>query len=526
MSRAYWLLEIDRPHGTLRLAVEPLEVDTAAGDTLVFDGGLVEAPDSLAVGDDAVPVMVQLPAEVMVDPVALELSPVRLFRWVGGLYETAVLFAEGRARSVEYAAPEEPIMFSIIADVEGDAPMPDPSAVVEDGVTWPLDGAGGGTVVPEEHVGIPYPVIYGFPGWYSSQGSEKVAEVVPMGLGQLRPAGLSETYVVVAHEPLLPGTVDNHYHLMNRTGPVLESYIEEWQIIRDNLGRSITVSDFTSAHSHYPNDPEEAGQWYGGFAPDGGGGIYRDAYAVICDVLRKWSTSVRVDWSAMARSEAILSRYNVDTWINAPTKCWKWLNDTLLPYLPVVVTQGPRGRHITPMPTWATDADVRLELDADRGDCDRRSPVSVDSAELVNEITARYWRLPTGSYLASRTFTAQDGILGGNYLFIGGDDRVFAHPLAAQSQSRFGIRPGAPLDVDWTWDPATVLRVMEDRLNVQAFPLVRVRYYVHGGELQQGDVVKITDSEIGLTNRLGIVQEAPLQEPEGQVVRLRVVPVV
>lgn len=519
----HWIVELDLAAGPYRLSTEPLSATSAAGGEVVIDGGLTDEPGPLAVGDDGITITAQLPGDLVRRIVDLELTPCRLLRWEEGApWDHAVVFSEGRVRGLEYAHPSDPVQWSILADPMGDSPMPDRMACVQDGVTWPLTSAPSGTIVPEEHDGAVYPVIYGYPGYVSQQGSEQVDEVVPVTLAQQKSADFNDTLVMLCHEPLRAGTVDSSVHLINRAIDPTQSYEQDWRIVQDKLGRSVTVCDFTRHTSHHPST-DTPSAWYAGYHPSGGGGQYRDAYSVIVDVLRQWS-SVPIDWTLLQGAESLLSRYNVDTWINAPTEPWKWIGDVLLPYLPVAVRQGPRGRYLAPLPTWATSADARVILSADAGDCDRRSPISVDSASLVNEITAKYWKNAADHWRATRTYTGQDGVLGENFIFLGADSRILAHPLSALSQSRYGVRRGEVLELDWTWDPVTVLRVMADRLEQRAFPLETIRYYVHGATLAQGDVVLMTDAEVALDSRPCIVQAAPLQEPAGQVVQLRIVP--
>jgi hypothetical protein len=177
----------------------------------------------------------------------------------------------------------------------------------------------------------------------------------------------------------------------------------------------------------------------------------------------------------------------------------------LLPLLPVSLRQGSRGVYFQHERYLASAVDMVTSLSADRGECDRRSPVQFETGSIVNEITVYYRQQVGGSWGASRTLAANAS---------SADDRIAAHPLCRLSQARYERRPGTPIELPWVWETATASRVAQDRLERDAFRRRRVTYGVRDGEsLRVGDVVLLSDSEVGLSSAVAIVAEDPLIVP-------------
>lgn len=516
----HWLVEVDVHDGApIRLGHVDLEVTTAAGDVLVFAEGILSELDGTAPGDDNVTLQVLPPPGV--DVLELEHSPVRVYLWrEGDTWEEAALYVEGLVSGLEYAAPDDPVELSVSRQEDDLPPMPDSLAAIVDGETWPVTG--GFEVRPDSN-GLFYPVIYGFPGGQRNSTSSGTIAVVPVGLAQWSTGLVGLVYLAIADQPLVAGTTSSEVAIANYgESPYVFSDLT-WKVVTDLLGRSITVADFSADSSARPSNKETAAEFYVGFSPAGGGGRARDAYAVVLDVLRRWGGSRPVDYGAMTRVEELLSRYAVDTWVNASTDAWSWLDDTLLHQLPVQWVQGRKGLYLAPDRYFAELTDVRRSVDVDEGEAERRSPVRVDGSRLENEVVCHFWRNREDQWWGRRILTAQDENLSSPWWASGADERIVGHPLAAESQARYGLHRGVPHEIDWTWDALTVGLVGQDYLERRAFPVKTVTYWFPD-LVEVGDVLLLTDSELGWAARLVIVARPPVRVADGWVAQLRVVP--
>jgi len=521
MGRRYhWLLDIELGGQTVRLAETDLEVTSALG-VLRYDAGLLGELDAIARGDEPTITMF-LPAGV--DPLRFEHSHgiLRLWREDQALEEASV-YAEGVVTDLEYGATDDPVQ-CVIAPYTEDAPqIPDAQAVVVDGETWPITA---GEVVVEEHAGMYYPVIYGYPGErYGVTTTTGTTYVVPVPLAQHNATDFNDTLLVIADQPLKAGTSGNTVGVANFGSDPFTLTTQSWRYVADLTGRLVTVADFSADHSAQVGNNASQAEFYAGFSRAGGGGRCSDAYAVIVDVLQRWGGARHIDYQAMTGIEALLSRYRVDTWINEPTTAQEWLDSVLLPLLPVRWAQGRAGMYLAPDPYFATALDVRRAIDIGQRDGERRSPVRVNGRALANEVAVVFWRSRTSGHWGRRILTAQSENLSKPWFQTGADERIIAHPLAAASQARYGLHRAPELEVDWTWDAGTALLVAQDQLERRALPIETVAYWL-ADEVDQGDVLAVTDTELGWVERLAVVSEAPLWVGDGWTATLRLVPAV
>jgi hypothetical protein len=147
----------------------------------------------------------------------------------------------------------------------------------------------------------------------------------------------------------------------------------------------------------------------------------------------------------------------------------------------------------------------------------------VDGSRLENEVVCHFWRNREDQWWGRRILTAQDRNLSSPWWASGADERIVGHPLAAESQARYGLHRGVPHEIDWTWDALTVGLVGQDYLERRAFPTETVTYWF-ADEVHVGDVLTLTDSELEWSARLVIVARPPVRVADGWVAQLRVVP--
>ena len=375
--------------------------------------------------------------------------------------------------------------------------------------------------IPDDQLGHYYPVVMGYPGYV--QGRATPFPVVPVTLA--RYTGTANTSYYVVGDRALEGVDVAGSASVRVENPQTATGGSEDLIARlddDLLGRTVTYC--LAGATTFPGGASEKKAFYAGYSPDspyGVGGLYRGAWDVIDWILRTWASDTDIDWGRMRNLED-LNIYQVDDYINAPTKPWDWIDAVLVRHLPVEIRESPRGRYLERVRYTAGAREALGTLDADRGDWERRSKVEGADIQIANEFVADFRRNRNGTWLARRVLTSEDGVIGRTY---GTDERVLGNPLCWRSASIYGIRQAAPLEIGWTWDDNTVRRILEDNAADRALPYRTVRGYVpDGGDIRTGDVYLLTDTAAGLTDQVAICMEPPLITRAGATVLWRLPP--
>lgn len=509
MARRYWIVELDVDGNTLRWSTRRLEIATADGDIIVCAPGLSQEPQ-LSQGEEVSVQIVDPSQDWTQRPERIELSPSRLLLWrQGTVYERADVYSYGYAAAPTYG-PRGRLSWDIRTDDSDDGlQMPDILAVVDES-TWPITTS---LVhqVPEYSEGVHYPIIMGYPGYVPGRATPYV--VVPVPIAQFRAASLGTTYYAVGDRPL--PVVGSDVYVEN-----VESDLRGWltaAVATDLLGRSITV---VPAGTTIPGSVTERTSIYAGFSAAEGGGLYRGAHDVIIWLLQTWGGSSSIDWDRMREAE-YLNRYQVDTWINAPTRPWEWLEATLLRHLPVTIQRSAKGRYLERDRYTASAADALGSLDTARSEWTRDSDISWADIEVANEFTAEFRVQRTGVATARRVLTSRTENVG-QRVYGTGDERVSADSRCVLSQSRYGLRQSSPIKLGWTWDSATAVAVLQDEASKRALPWREVSGWVRdGADMRTGDVYLLTDESIGLLDTVAIVSEPPVIARGGAVVRFR-----
>lgn len=523
-----WLLDLDLDGATYRWAVEPLDVATAAGDTLTYVAGL--DPISAARGDDTIAVSVTDP-DVDWPALAIVAEGARctLRRWrVGTVFEAAEVFITGRASLVEHGTRDEPVAWTIDAvdrrRYDLGRQLPDPTARVDE-TTWPAVEVvtTNPIIVPEASIGRAYPIVFGYPGYDPDSPHAIAAMPVPHGQIVTAAAGsyVGDQYVVVSEDPAAPITSVRVNDLVSRgveTCPVVP--------IVDLLGRTVLCAEIVGTtnpdvwlFSEYDDaDPHV------GFTPLTGGGVERDAYGVLTYLLRRWGAPDATDWDRMPEIRDTLGSFFVDSYIDEVVEDpWAWFEDALLPDLPVRIATSTRGRYLVPLRYRPDARRVRGAIRADTGAV-RESPVTTSWGGR-NEFVALYgWQPSSESWRRRVVLTAASTVLGAYETPPTGlTDIVAGHRGCALSQARHGVRQGDVLEIDWTWDAGTVLAVLGWMADRDALTTRTVQYTIpEDDRLEEGDTITVTDDEVGLDEAIGIVEGAPLVHEDGVTVTVRI----
>lgn len=510
--RGWWLVELELDGRVYRWSTEALQVETADGEVLDYAAGL--SPLELGQGDEDVAVEVVDPS-VDWPQLALHAEGGRtlVLRWLEGTaYESAEVFAVGRAAEIEYGEDVEPVVWSVRTDaLDLGRQLPDPLARV-DASTWPITG---GYTTPTNSAGVVYPIVFGNPG---DDGAAVPQSVMPVQQAQW---GASEalSYFVVCEDPTASAA---SVWLRDEQTAVADN--EPTAVVSDLLGRRVLAVE---AGTLNPGAVDDLVRIYAGFKASTGGGVARSAYDVVVYLLRKYGAATSVDWERLTEIRDWIGPFNVDTWINDVVESpWDWLESVLLPDLPVRIATSTRGRYLVPLVYRVDPTQVIRSLSIDDGEATRESPVAT-SWGAVNEFVAYYRRLTTDAWK-------------GRVVLTGSADRLPSLPslsapaatatepvqvlgsgLCLASQARYGIRQGQALEVDWTWDTATVARVLAWQAERDALPARTVTYLVDEGDrIRESDQLEVMDSRVGI-NEIGIVAEPPLVSDDGVRITVR-----
>lgn len=282
--------------------------------------------------------------------------------------------------------------------------------------------------------------------------------------------------------------------------------------MNNNLGSDDSYRDYDDGNGSKVYVPIYVG-WYDRTRSDEGGGmvgddgeLVRGAGDVLTYLLRQ--TGMQVDAGRCAAAASMLNDFKVDCAIDARTNIWEWLSANLLPLLPISIATGPEGLYPVVWRYDATAREARWEIDVDADpSISRAGRVKIDSSEIANKFRIDFCR--------NRRTDEPMQYRGLDATYDSDEPSVRASYLCAVSQARYrtsrdsGIRE-KQLDTAIIWDVATADAILA--VQARAYALARRTVsYVVGGErwdtIERGDIVTITDSEIGLSAQVAMVRE-------------------
>jgi len=499
-----YLLDLEIGGHVYRYATEGVTLSTADGRTLRYLEGLAEPGLTYGsvVGVSDATVAVELLAEgvdwalLVARGHVLDRCPAVLRRWYPGrVLERARVLLRGLTSSPSYGAMGEPLALSVVRSMRAQSRTIPPAQAVVDAATWPVSAS---HTVPASTAGAAYPMVIGAPG-----GTEAATPIccVPVPQAEWRSFG------VLSRVAWLGG----HAILVRRQyaddDPPTEAD-EAPGLVDDLLGRSVSYA--------LTDENDENGEYLLGFRDDAvyGGGIkYRGALLRGAGSVIEWALREHydgpVDFARVAAVRGYLDSWKIDTYINSPVSAWDWLSREVLPLLPVEMREGPAGVYpaLVRYDLTARDAVAHLDATPGSGRVTRGSPVTF-TGDVVNEVTVdfRPGAESGARWLARRVITAQPGQVSGDDASDVADTRVLAHPLARESQARYGVVP-LRMQLSAVWDIATAVLVAQHTLARRALPRRAVRYV--GGpwleDVEIGQAVTLTDPELHLVDAVALV---------------------
>ena len=205
-----------------------------------------------------------------------------------------------------------------------------------------------------------------------------------------------------------------------------------------------------------------------------------------------------VDYDAWNSLRPFLNQYLFAGYVNDDKiTVFQWLQKNVVAYLPIHIVNGPNGlKPVIDMFQSQVDIQPRLSI-AEGPEFQRVGPVvSLNTPEDVsNVVTVRY---------------AMNGVVEDYSTFVQVSNNIpaagtlssisyIAHPKSMISIQRYGEKKKV-VELDFCYDNGTAQRIAQDILEREALPTKMIQYSVsiRYGYLVLGDIVEITDEEIGL----------------------------
>ncbi len=517
-GRARWLLTVNFAGRDWRFASERTEVVSGAWpgpEVLVFEGGLDDISQQLALdvfgtdpGERSVTIDMLWPEDVA----ALEAQGHRLTAatgelalWVDGTsYEQRRVIVAGPVSSPEYGAPGEPVTLTISEETSEDTALwPPPSYQVTE-QTWP-DAS-------EDADGAWYPWPFGTPGVYvDAEGTERHVAGSPAPCVEYDDgADRAETLLVAAFR-VVATHVRITYPVGNGGSWAVSGALAITYVV-DGLGQECAVVDVSGESFEL----REAGEWWAVWS-EGGAMLspYRPGVALdrAVELVRWWAekSSLAVDTGRLASLEPRY-RWAVAGYFDEPVVPWEWLEDNLLPLLPVSVdTTGNGGKALVP---WRYDArreEATDHLEAGPG-ISRDGRITRDRAakDIRNDIRIRFAMHGSTRKYKGRLSLRPQADLSNDGTSRSGDIAQSSSSIVQASALGFGVK-GSRVEIvetDIVYDYSTAGSIARWKAFALALSHREVTYEAdieRVGWWDVADVVTLTDDDVSIDDAVCLV---------------------
>ena len=225
------------------------------------------------------------------------------------------------------------------------------------------------------------------------------------------------------------------------------------------------------------------------------------------DVLIFWlqQSSIRWDRGRMYAIRDRLNDFKIDTFVKADPGArlvpYQWIQDNLIPLLPISPRFGPDGLYYV-FWDYAATSDQAVASITEGRTCWRESAVESSSLDDVrNEIAMDYQQdLRLGQYMERLVLTGSEATLAN-------DDDAIRNFWAKRSDIDYGTMPTDAV-ADHVTDSSTAGRIAAYLLRRFAVQLDTITYSVEreiAGRIDPGAVMLLTDSELEYTDRVCLV---------------------
>lgn len=407
----------------------------------------------------------------------------KLWIWARGTSER-LLLVDGRITDPQYGARHEPVTLTLEeVPLEDFARIP-PALARVDSTTWPSAADD----VEDEF----YPMIFGRPGF------EGDARYGSPGLWVA-----NDKLLIAGHSGVNGGDV----YVWNITDASTAGASGQLAVAHETDGRGrrvMTVDIHTLSHT---DDTDEYWiQWLAGEASgmaDHDGSDLNGAGSLLRYMLEQ--SDVRWDRGRIAAIVDTLNLFQIDCAITAsPGQRFSplaWVQQHLLPILPISARQGPEGLYYSLFRYDATAAQAIASVNVDALDAVRDSAISYSSTDqIANEFRLSY-RPNAKDNKASATH-----VLTGDDDTLATDDDAVSNAPCRVSRQRYGLRV-MELRTDVVYDAATAGRICgwlshAFALPARIFSYTATQRFAH---LEPGDIVTLTDSEVSASQVVCLV---------------------
>jgi hypothetical protein len=445
-----------------------------------------------------------------------------LRRWhEGQSWDDARAMITGRLLAPTYGDVDEPLV-ATLTQRRAEARLFPPATAAIDAGSWPVTA---GRNIDEGLFGATYPVIFGYPGLDTDNGTAagtSTRGAVPAYLTEWTASLAWRSSILVVAYGAIEATQLRIVHVSGGLDPQAADAARSWVVplVRtvDRRGVLVTAVDLDDGASPARFTPRAGDEYWTAFT-QGGGGIFsreHDGAMRAAGEIAQWmleQVGVAVDTGRLAVARARLDRYLLDFALLEPTNPETWLVDELGELLPLVVRDGTDGMWIDLVNYEATPRDVERELVLDAfpaaaGDgitVERTSPISLpEPTDLVNEITVAYGPREGNALVKRITLT-------GDPESVDLDQGILPSAWCEVSRQRYGVR-AQEFEVWVVHDDATALRLAQSFARHRSLP--RRSFSVAGNleleVLEPGSIVSVTGSREHLDAELAVVVEVGL----------------
>ena len=361
---------------------------------------------------------------------------------------------------------------------------------------WPRDGEL--TEVQDIHRGKVIPWVFGeLHGIIQSNGQNVSIPITPA--------------YVIAFDPSLPvpavyylvcghSTNANTVNLFSNTGQTDTSAVDTFINIDKRVLSFITILDTsTIPQSVAPNDDREVWvEWDdgAGFPNPVGPGDLKGAGDICLWLLSEITNDLDYErWNAL---RPYLNQYEFAGYVNdEKITVMQWLQKEIVAHLPIHIVVGERGiMPVLDIFQSSIHVEPRLVI-TESAEFERSGPITTQNTteDVINNVTVRY---------------ARNGVIDDYSTFVQCSHEIpavgelssttyIASPKAMVSVQRYGVKTRV-IELDYVYSNLTAQRIANDIIERLALPTRTVQYSVsiRYGYLQLGDIVQLTDNDLGL----------------------------
>ena len=522
MSQPEWLIELDIAGATLRYATRDVDVVDSSGNVLRYRAGLADFTMSLdgleqEQGIQIVDRTINW-AQIVARGSAIDLSAARLRFWEPGtLLENARMVIDGLIEAPEYGFPQAPGQLVVTIRVRGSRQVkyPPARALINDT-----------TFTFNENVeqydpnveGAIYPVVLGTPGLFPRPGGGSYSRpATPALLVHVEAAPTDDALLSLGVVEATEVLVYDAEGLFDSGGGISLQKTDQLDVETDAdlIGQAISVATgWALTPTSADLSPIIGNAFYAAWSVDGGGithggALIRSFTDVALWALRN-SGSDDVDLEAQEGERANLDAFKIDGFINEQLNLIDWIERQFGRLLPIARTRSSKGIYWRFIDWAATTTDAVARIDADTGLATRRSAIRTTKDQIANEFSIRYGRvLTTNTWAGFRGLAAEAGVAPDDPGII--DARWGGSSLCAASKAQYGRREAKPIETWFVWDFNIAELILRHLSLRDALPRRFVTYEAPSlHRLRRGDIVTVTDAEVGFDDVVAIVDAVVL----------------